>query len=67
MNCEKENAPEGRDVSEKLEGILRANFSEDELVTGKLAKVDHLLEEGKSKCVDNVARFFKRLNNKMQR
>ena len=64
---EKENAPSERDVDKELEGILRVNFNEDELVTGELAKTDDLFEEGKSKCVDDVARFLKRVDDKMRR
>lgn len=67
MSTKKRNVPGERDVEKELEGILRANFSEDELVTGELAKTDDLLEEGKSKCVDNVARFLKRIDDKMRR
>lgn len=60
---EKENAPTERDV--KIERILQANFSEEELVTGELAKVDDLLEEVEREAVDNVARFLKRVDDKM--
>lgn len=58
---EKENAPTERDV--KIERILQANFSEEELGPG-VCESDKPLEEVEREAVDNVARFLKRVDDK---
>ena len=63
-SAENENAPVKRGVDKKLEYILRANFSEEELGT-RFCEGDQPVEEGKGKVVDDVSRYFERLNNKV--
>ena len=62
---EKENAPVERDVDKDLEGILRANFSEDELCIDSLAKADQSLEERKKGAIRDVAGYFERINRRL--
>ena len=63
-DMKKENAPAERDASKELERILHENFSEEELGPG-VCESDKSLEEVEGEAVDNVARFLKRVNDKM--
>ena len=59
------DAERERSSEKQLRGLIKENFSEDELCIGGLGENKELITQSKEVAVGDVARFVERVNHKM--